>query len=142
MSIAGVVLYLAAATASETTPEDLGAVTSAIAFVDVCQSMREAPKYLKGASPEEQAIAGLTVELCKGMVQAVAATVTSTPNYTVQGARVCLNETLTTDQVIDEMRKMIDADRPAFAGNPIPRVDTSTAILGAIHRLSPCAPSK
>jgi len=135
-------MYLAAATAPETPPEDLGAVTSAIAFVDVCQSMREAPQHLKGASPEERAIADITVEFCKGMVQAVATTIASTPTYVVGSTRVCVADTVTTDMVLDEMREMIGEDRQAFAGSPAPKVDTPSAILGAIHRLSPCDSSK
>lgn len=141
MSITGVLMYLAVATAPETPAEQLGAVTSAIAFVDLCSSLEDAHKHLDGAKPEEAALVGVSAQFCTGMIQSVAMTVAATPDFRIGETRVCVSDDLAPSAVVEEMAAMIRQDRNQFVGRPTPDVQTPTAILGAIHRLSPCAAS-
>lgn len=127
-----------AARASERSPEELGAVVSAIAFVEVCQSLTVAPKYLDAAKPEEAALIGLAAQFRTGMIQSVAMTMTATADFRVGSIRVCVDQSLAPREVVDEMAAMISKDKSQFVGRPVPDIQTPAAILLAIHRLSPC----
>lgn len=136
------VLSTAAPSSSPTTPEELGAVTSAIAFTEMCSSLKNAPTEKDGATGEELAIAAIATEFCRGMVVATVATLGMADKFTLGGKEVCVPESLSVDAVIGEMTKQIAAKRNAFDGHPLPDIQTPTAIVLAIQALSTCKPGK
>lgn len=131
-------LSAAAPGSPPTTPEELGAVTSAIAFTEMCSSLKDAPTEKDGATGEELAIAAIATELCKGMVVSAVATLGMADKFTLGGKEVCVPESLSVDAVIGEMTRQIGARRDAYEGHPLPDIQTPTAIVLAIQTLSTC----
>lgn len=123
---------------SEVTPDELGALVSAIAFVDACQSIRDASREMVDAKPLEITFVQVVGEFCRGMVVAVASTMRAGQPYRVDGEKVCVDPELSLDKVIDRIRLQIDKDREPFIGRPVPHVDTPAAIRRSIQALSPC----
>lgn len=123
---------------AEVSPDVLGALVSAIAFVDACQSIRDASKEMVDAKPLEITFVQVVGEFCRGMVVAVASTMRAGQPYRVKGERVCVDPGLSPDKVIDHIKGQIDKDPQSFIGRPVPDVDTPAAIRRSIQALSPC----
>lgn len=135
-------LSAAAPGSPPTTPEELGAVTSAIAFTEMCSSLKDAPTEKEGATREELALADIAAELCKGMVVSTVATLGMADKFTLDGKEVCVPETLSVDTVIGEMTRQIRANREAYEGHPLPEIQTPAAIVLAVQALSKCKPER
>jgi len=123
--------------ATEVAPEELGAVVSAIAFVDVCQSLRHVSEGMVDAKPLEVTFVQVVGEFCRGMVIAVASTIQAGEPYRADGKKVCIDRELSPEKVIDHIRLQIDRDPSQFIGKPVPQVDTPAAIRRSIQSLFP-----
>lgn len=123
---------------AEVSPEELGALVSAIAFVDACLSLRDVSHEMDGATPVEIALFQVAGELCRGMVVAVASTVQAGQPYRAGGEGVCVDPVLSPEKVINHMKGQIVMDPQPFMGRPTPQIETPAAILRSISALSPC----
>lgn len=140
-----IALVLAAAlstAAAPSTPEELGAVTSAIAFTEVCDSLKSAPTKKDGATDGDLAMMSVVAEFCKGMVVSAVTSMGMADKFTIDGKGVCISESLSVDDVIGEMKRQIGADRANYEGHPTPHIQTPASIVLAVQSLSTCPPRK
>jgi hypothetical protein len=137
-------------------PEELGAINSPAAFLDVCSARalleqekkkhqasslgdQEASPNAKGSDASfsdaeiELIIVGTSDAICEAVIRSVAETILATPDYRIDGRKVCFDPTTTRVTDVVAAAKKVHA-----AGGPPTELSTPLFVLYVLHQEFSC----
>lgn len=129
----------------EARAEDLGAIDSARAFLQVCGMLgqelpADAQRELSRASKAEQeqylVVQALGTAVCAGVIQAVAETISTAKDYrTAGGTRVCVPPNLTKDQFMRDLQAIAKSE-PGVVDTE--GMTAAGLVLYGLHKANAC----